>query len=154
MAITHRAPRLRAVFDERGLAVVPLLSAGVRLDWEEIDFVCVTPAMERDETGRWREKRYEFLERRFETTFARYGQLELAFVVKDRRPVLARTSGWWNRSWVGTSLRPMRDARDQLRLDQSLLSVTVKARRLDDTVDALLDLLAKKCRFDLVVFDF
>jgi len=149
-AITHRTWDRRAVFDERGVSIAPWLGAGMQLGWDEIEFVCVTPAMVRDGDG-WREKPNRYLPPGFRSTLATRGQLELSFVVRDRRRVVARAGGWWNRAWVGTSLRGMLDAEERMKPDQSLLRLTIRGSALDHPLGELLDLLDARCRFDLVV---
>jgi hypothetical protein len=52
---------------------------------------------------------------------------------------------------VAAALQPMLDAEDRPKPDQALLKIEVYRRRLDRSIDDLLDLLAKHCRFDLVV---
>lgn len=148
--ITQRGLFQRVVFDDEGLTIVPLLWKGFRVAWTEVEFVCVTPAMVRDAQG-WREKPNDLLGPDFRSTFATHGSLELSFVVRDRRVLLARADGFWNRSTVAAALEPMLDAQNRLRPDQALLRIQVTRRRLDRPIDDLLDLLAKHCRFDLVV---
>lgn len=148
--ITQRGLSRRVVFDDEGLTIIPVLWKGFRLAWTEVEFVCVTPAMVRDVQG-WREKPNDLLGPGFRSTFAASGLLVLGFVVRDRRVVLARAGGWWNRSSVAAALQPMLDAEDRPKPDQALLKIEVYRRRLDRSIDDLLDLLAKHCRFDLVV---
>jgi hypothetical protein len=148
--IVQRSLWERIAFDDAGLAVVPLVSKGLRLQWPAIDFVCVTPAMIRDAQG-WHEKSNSLLSPTFKSTLASSGLLQLSFVIRDRRPILARTSGFWNRSWTAAAQRPMLDAENRFDAAQSLLRLEVREERLDHPIGDLLDLLAKHCRFDLVV---
>ncbi|NPC73749.1 hypothetical protein HPP05_28735 [Corallococcus exiguus] len=151
--IVHRGLPLRVDFDARGVTFWPLLAKPVFIAWPEMDFVCLTPAMERQPEG-WREKTYTFLPKGFRSTLETSGHLYVELVVKDRRPLLARTEGAWTRRWLASRLRPMGDAMDALKVDQSLVGLDVYRHRLNAPLDELLDLLARQCRFDLVVHDF
>jgi hypothetical protein len=151
MEILHRTLFSRTSFGDEGVAVVPGLEEGLRLGWGEIEFVCITPTMERGEQG-WQEKYNSLLPAGFASTFATRGELELCFVVRDRRPVVARAKGFWNRTRVRGALKPMVDAHDRRKPDQSLLLMRIRKSHLNHSVDDLLDLLSRHCRFDLVVF--
>ncbi len=151
--IVHHGLPLRADFDVRGVTLRPLLAKAVFIAWPEVEFVCLTPAMERQPEG-WREKTYTFLPMGFRSTLETSGHLYVELVVKDRRPLLARTEGAWTRWWLAGHLRPMADATDAPKEDQSLVGLDVYRHRLDAPLDELLDLLARHCRFDLVVHDF
>jgi hypothetical protein len=146
--IRHRALGCITSFDEHGVSVVPWDHRGCRLAWREIDFVSEVPAMARRE-GSWRTKRGIQLDGL--RVPERPRTLTLSFVVHDRRPVLARASGWWNRAWLHRALRPMVDDDDRPKVDQALLEVEVQGRRLDHSLDDLMTLLERRCRFDLVV---
>ena len=151
--IVHRGLPLSVGFDEQGVTLRPLLAKPVFIAWPEMDFVCLTPTMERHPEG-WREKTYSFLPKGFRSTLQTSGHLYVDLVVKDRRPLLARTEGAWTRWWLASRLRPMADAMDSLKVDQSLVGLDVYKHRLNAPLDELLDLLARHCRFDLVVHDF
>jgi len=84
----------------------------------------------------------------FETS----GQFDLEIVVRDRRPILARTEGRLTRLWLATRLRPMLDEHDRRQPDESLLDLTLRRDRLQGTVDELLDFVAARSRVDLVAF--
>ncbi|WP_375760807.1 hypothetical protein [Corallococcus exercitus] len=152
-ALTHWSLPLRVSFDEQGVTLRPLLAKPVFIAWPEVEFVCLTPTMERLPEG-WREKTYTFLPKGFRSTLQTSGHLSVELVVKDRRPLLARTRGAWTRLWLTGRLRPMLDAMDAWKVDQSLVSLDVYRHRLNAPLDELLDLLARHCRFDLVVHDF
>lgn len=152
-AITHRTWDRRAVFHERGVSIGPWLASGMQLGWDEIEFVCVTPRMVRDDDG-WCEKPIPCVPPGFRSTFATRGELELRFAVRDRRPVVARAGGWWNRAWVGSSLRGMLDAEERVRPDRSVVRQPIRCTALDRPLGELLDLLEAHCRFDLLVTDF
>lgn len=151
MRLTYRHFGERVVFDEAGLEVSQWLAGSLRLAWSDIEFVSLAPVLERREAG-WGLKESRFDPGGAAAWLERKGLLGLSFVVKDRRPHLAKQRGWWARShWYGR-LQPMRDADDALRVDQSLLSIDLHWKRgLDGSRDALMDLLAAHCRFDIVV---
>lgn len=152
-AIVHRGVPLRIAFDARGVTLRPLLAQAVFITWPEVEFVCLTPAMERQPEG-WREKTYSVRPKGLRSTLETSGHLRVELVVKDRRPLVARTEGTWTRRWLSSHLRPMTDARDSPKVDQSLMGLDVYRHRLDAPLDELLDLLARHCRFDLVIHDF
>lgn len=142
------------MFDDTGLTLHVWSAGALALAWSDVEFVCLTPAQEKGPEG-WRAKGLssspvhsatQFLEAR--------GLLTVGVVVKDRRPPLGRITGWWARRLFSARLRPMWDADDRPHVDQSLLNLDLQVGRLDASKDALLDLLAARCRFDLVVYDF
>jgi hypothetical protein len=47
----------------------------------------------------------------------------------------------------------MHDAANRRQVDQSLLEFELDVRRIGASLDPLLDLVDRHCRFDLVVFD-
>src|SRR5512133_794917 len=137
-----------ASFDDDGIALATLWSSPIRIGWNEIAFVCVTPAMRRGPDG-WEEQPIPLPHgpSMLETS----GIFELAIVVRDRRPILARVEGRLTRLWLAARLVRMFDARDRPKPDQSLLRLTLRRDRLRGTLDELLDLVAARPRFDLVV---
>ncbi|RKG91307.1 hypothetical protein [Corallococcus terminator] len=150
--LTHRSLPLDVDFDEEGVVLRPWFLQPIPIAWKELEFICLTPTMERYPDG-WREKTYavSYLPKGFRSTFATAGHLWVELVVRDRRPLLARTEGRWTRAWLTTRLHPMLDASDQRKPDQSLLGLDFYKHRLNAPLDDLLDLMARHCRFDLVV---
>jgi hypothetical protein len=148
--ILHRKFPLDLSFDDDGIGVRPWLAEPVSIAWHEVEFVCPVPTLERRPEG-WRERRSAGFE--FRSTLASSGMLALYVVVRDRRPVIARATGR-TRRWARVWLRPMSDARDAPRPDQSLLRLELFVKKLGGSLDSLFDLLAAKARFDLVCFDF
>ncbi|MCY1033050.1 hypothetical protein OV207_16380 [Corallococcus sp. BB11-1] len=153
-ALTHRGLPLRVDFDEAGVVLRPLFLQPIPIAWEELEFIGLTPAMERHPDG-WREKTYavSHLMKDFRSTLATAGHLWVELVVRDRRPLVQRIEGRWTRAWLTTRLHPMLDASDQRKPDQSLLGLDLYRHRLNAPLDDLLDLMARRCRFDLVVHD-
>jgi hypothetical protein len=149
--IVHRQLMRRLVFHaEDGVEVSIRPGTRIHLAWDEIEFVCVTPAMVRGKEG-WGEKPNSLLAGDFRSTLRTRGLLELKVVVRDRRPVIARARSWWDRAGVVTALCPMLDANHRYLPDQAVLTLEIRRARLDHSLDDLLDLLAARCRFDLVV---
>jgi hypothetical protein len=149
-SVSHAHGLLRLRFDEAGLVVRPWPARPLRIGWDEIDFVCPVPWIERTASG-WQEKRYPFAPK-FRSTLQRSGRFVLYFVVRDRRPILKRAEGWWTRQWATLLLAPMVDASERRQEDRSLLALELDVRRLGGSLDPLLDLLNRHSRFDLVVF--
>jgi hypothetical protein len=137
-------------FGEGGIAHRPRLARGLELAWSEVEFVCVTPTLVR-EGERWREKPNSLLGPGFRSTLVTAGLLVLSLVVRDRRPVLERAGKGLNRLWAGSVLVPTLDAEGRFDARQGLITLDVYERRLSQSLDSLLDLLARHCRFDLVV---
>ncbi len=136
-------------FDDDGVAFAPLWARPIRIPWGEIASVSVTPWMERGPDG-WREAPNPF--RHEPSLFETRGMFDLEFVVRDRRPILARTESWLKRAWLVGRLRPMMGADDRPKPATSLLSFTLRRDRLEEgTFDELLDLVAARSRFELVV---
>jgi hypothetical protein len=136
-------------FDDDGIELAPLWSKPIRIGWNEIEFVCVVPEMTHGPHG-WQvaPNPYRSGPSMFETS----GQFDLEIVVRDRRPILARTEGRLTRLWLATRLRPMLDEHDRRQPDESLLDLTLRRDRLQGTVDELLDFVAARSRVDLVAF--
>lgn len=151
--VVHRQFGAQTSFDHEGIHIKRWPKTSVTLAWSEIDFVCLTPTMERTETG-WTQKYNKYLTNGFQSTLVSSGILHIAIVVFDRRPIIARSPNFWTRSWVGSSLRRMLDGHDNYKEDQSNLQLEIYRHRLDHSLDDLLDLIASNARFDLVIFDF
>lgn len=149
LEIVDRRLTARIAFGDAGVTITNPFVGRLHLSWPELEYVCVTPTMERGPDG-WRERRFGG-SARLRSTFATSGTLHLWFVVRDRRPVIARSEGAWRRTWVRGLLVRMCGADERVNGDQALLKIEVRASRLDHPVDDLLDLLAERCRFDLVV---
>jgi hypothetical protein len=149
--ITYRRLGERVVFDDAGLELTQWMAGSLKLAWSDIEFVSLTPTLEKSEGG-WRLRSNHLDLSGAGASLERDGLLVLGFVVKDRRPHLAALSSWWKRANWGARLRPMLDADEKFLPDQSLLSIDLYWKSgLDASRDALIDLFSARCRFDLVV---
>jgi hypothetical protein len=141
---------LSVCFDHTGVAMRVWLGGLTRIDWGEVEFISTTPQMTRG-PEHWRQKENPLARPPLNAFLENMGFMELDIVIRDRRPIVTRTQGWWTRSVIAGRLRPMLDASDRRRPDQSLLRLRAGISALGGTPTPLLDLLAKHCRFDLVV---
>lgn len=148
--IIHRFIGWTVTFDDDGLSLQPWLGSSIRLTWNEVKFVCPVPTLEHGPDG-WQEKKNTLLRSDFRSTLQAHGLLVLYVVVKDRRPIIERTSGW-TRFWLRSRLRPMQDSEDRLKPDESLLSLELHVDRRGVPWGQLLDLVSDHARFGLVVF--
>ncbi len=149
--VIHGDALLRLRFDDEGLVVRPWLFSPLEIGWREVEFVCPVPTLQRGPDG-WQQKPLRYLSKGFRSTLESSGRLVLYVVVRDRRPILARTAGPASRAWATHRLRPMLDASDQRKKDQSLLRLDLFVQQLGGSLNPLFDLLAAHCRFDLVAF--
>jgi hypothetical protein len=134
-------------FDDDGIGISFWPGVPVSIAWQEVEFVCPVPWIERGPEG-WRQTQYPGFER-YSTPIERSGRLALCVVVRDRRPVIERAKGR-TRRWVRASLRAMLNAADELQPDQSLLELELSLKKLGGTIQPLFELLAAKSRFDRV----
>jgi hypothetical protein len=148
--IVHRFVGWFVTFDDEGLSLRPRLGSSVLITWDDVKFVCPVPTVERCPEG-WREKKNTLLRGDFCSTLQTHGLLVLYVVVKDRRPIIGRTSGW-TRFWLRSRLRPMQDRDDRFMADESLVDLELDVTRLGVPWGQLLDLVSRHARFDLVVF--
>jgi hypothetical protein len=112
--------------------------------WSEIEMVSMTPSMMRGD-GSWRPQYDHGTE-----LFAKYG-VELSFVVRDRRVLLARERGWWARVRLYGLFIPMVDADDHWLPDRALIRFQADPKQIAFPLERLLDLVAVHCRLGLVV---
>ena len=141
---------LRTEFGASGVVHRPRFCRGLQVAWSDVEFVSLTPAMVR-EGGHWREERNSLLGPDFQSTLATARLIVLGLVVRDQGAVLKRTDQGLNRLWAGAALVPLVDAEGRFERDRGLLTLRIYERRLSLPLDALLDLIASHCRFDLVV---
>jgi hypothetical protein len=149
MTISHTLGVLRVSFDSDELAIRRWPGDPVSISWSEVEFVCPTPTMVRTKDG-WTQRTYGLaIESTFKTTLETHGHLWLEVVLRDRRPLLARATGWTG-FWLRRHVSPLLGASDRPRPDQSVISLDLYRRRLSGSLDELLHLLSAVSRFDLV----
>lgn len=149
MSISHTRGRLRVSFDSEKLSIRPWPGDAISIPWSEVEFVCPTPTMVRTEDG-WQQRTYGLaIESTFKTTLETHGHLWLEIVLRDRRPLLARTTGWAG-FWLRRHVSPLLDASERPQPDQSVISLDLYRRSLRGSLDELMDLLSASSRFDLV----
>jgi hypothetical protein len=147
----HKTWLLDIDFDHQGLILWPRFTPSTRITWSEIEYVCPIPTMHK--VGQeWREKPNHYLDESFRSTWQTSRLLHVCVVIRDRRPLLESSPGWWTRSWLSGMLKPMLDAEENRCPDQSLLELQLWQANLSCPVGQLMDLFTKYCRFDLVVF--
>jgi hypothetical protein len=135
-------------FDDEGIALAPLWAKPVCIGWSEVKCVSVTPWMERGPEG-WREAPSPF--RHGPSIFETKRLFALDVVVRDRRPIRARTGSWLKRLWLDTWLQAMYGLDDRPEPDRSVFELTLRRDLIEGTVDELLDLVQARSRFELVV---
>jgi len=149
MSIGHSRGPLKVSFDSDQLSIRLWPGGAISIPWSEVEFVCPTPTLVRSKDGWTRESHGLAIESTFKSTLETHGLLVLEVVLRDRRPVLARTTGRAG-FWVRQHIRPLLDASDRPQPDQSLISFGLYRRSLSGSLDELLDLLLATSRFDLV----
>jgi hypothetical protein len=143
--------------DKAGFHLKPWFTAdadAIAVPWSNIDFVCVTPGVERGETG-WRTFRDEPLTR--ETLRGGLRFYSIMPALRDRHAVASGHS-LLTRLWLRNAvwIKALVDANDKVCAAEGCMGLHLTrrgVRRSPESLIAALDLIEKHSRFDLIMFD-